>query len=149
MKKRLQLILVGSLLLPCSTGVLLASNAHCRSWVAQAVTQIVKQVFERGQGLTIALGLAGLFRAAQMDERLTAGLTRIEAGTDAGVGVERDVTFDLCVQLSVGAGTGKQAEQANGKGSKFSHHDLSLLVVRYSVRSACMGSTEAARRAGM
>jgi len=39
MKKRLQLILVGSLLLPCSTGVLLASDAHCRSWVAEVATQ--------------------------------------------------------------------------------------------------------------
>ncbi|HZL28633.1 MAG TPA: PEP-CTERM sorting domain-containing protein [Acidobacteriaceae bacterium] len=44
MKKRLQLILVGSLLLPCSTGVLLASNAHCRSWVAQAATQSAEKV---------------------------------------------------------------------------------------------------------
>jgi len=43
-KKRLQLILVGSLLLPCSTGVLLASNAHCRGWVAQAATQSAEKV---------------------------------------------------------------------------------------------------------
>jgi PEP-CTERM motif len=44
MKKRLQLILVGSMLLPGSTGVLLASNAHCRTWVEQAATQAAKTV---------------------------------------------------------------------------------------------------------
>ena len=44
MKKRWQFILVGSLLLPCSTGMLLASNAHCRSWVAQAATQTTDTV---------------------------------------------------------------------------------------------------------
>jgi len=43
-KKQLQLILVGSMFLPGSTGVLLASNAHCRSWVEQAATQTVETV---------------------------------------------------------------------------------------------------------
>jgi PEP-CTERM motif len=43
-KKRLQLILAGSMLLPGSTGVLLAANAHCRSWVTQAATETAETV---------------------------------------------------------------------------------------------------------
>jgi hypothetical protein len=45
-KKRLQLILIGSLLVPGSTGVLLASDPRCHAWVAQAATEAVQTVVE-------------------------------------------------------------------------------------------------------
>jgi hypothetical protein len=46
-KKRLQVILIGSFLVPSSTGVLFASNARCHAWVAQAATEAVQTVVEK------------------------------------------------------------------------------------------------------
>jgi hypothetical protein len=46
-KKRLQVILIGSLLVPSSTGVLLASNARCHAWVAQVATEAAQTVVEK------------------------------------------------------------------------------------------------------
>jgi hypothetical protein len=44
-----------------------------------------------------------LLRAAQLNEGLSAGFFRAEAGADAGVGVQGDVAFNFGGEVVVGA----------------------------------------------
>jgi hypothetical protein len=63
--------------------------------------RILHEAFEPGEGAAFAMGLAGLLCAAETDEGLAARFLWAEAGSDAFVGVQRDVGFEFRGEVGV------------------------------------------------
>ena len=70
---------------------------------AQAVAEVVEQIFQPEEGAALAMGLAGLLGAPKVDEGLAASFLGREPGTDAGLGIEGDVGFQLGGEVALHA----------------------------------------------
>ncbi len=115
---------------------------------AQSITEVVDQIFNPGQRAAIAMRLPCLFRTAKANQRLAPGFCGIEPGTNACVCIQRDVALQLCAEIRFRSITPHKIAKTVSKCSQLTHDDLSFADRVYSVRKACIGSTEAARRAG-
>jgi hypothetical protein len=77
--------------------------------------------FEPGEDAALAMGLAGLLCAAELDERLSAGFFHGEAIADARVSVQSDVAFEFSVELAFDARAMKESAETKDEGSEFGH----------------------------
>jgi hypothetical protein len=123
-----------------------AGEARRLAKLAQREFQILCQVLKKGDGAALANGLARLLHSTQMDQRPSARLLWRHADADVVVDVQLEMALqfrgNLGTHLRVRLGPAEQAAEPGRPCSESSHN------VSYSDRNACMGSIEAARRAG-
>src|SRR5580698_747005 len=87
----------------------------------ETMFEIAEDGFEPGERAPFAMRLADLLRAAKTDESLAARFGCIEAGTDACVGVEGQMAFELCGKFCFLPPRVEESAQTKRKCSELSH----------------------------
>ena len=114
------------------------SSAH----LSQCESHILQKSLQRRQRGAIAVGLPGLFCAAEPHHRPAPRLLTAQPLPCRCVNVHRNVALELGIKFNCVAAH-EDSAQSQQKCTQFVQNNSS-----YSVRNACIGSIEAARRAG-
>ena len=87
---------------------------------AEAGAQVAHKNFKPGQRGAIAIELARRLGAAEVDESLSAGLSHGQAALHAALGVQRDMGFQLRIEVTRAAAGRNGVRKAEKKGTELS-----------------------------
>src|SRR5262245_26609092 len=110
---------------------------------ANRIGDVLTQRIQKRQTSAGPVALRRLCVRAQRDDRARAGLRVLRSGVQAVVEVELQMRFQLVGALAIVSATREEIRDAQAERSNRSHGPP------YSSRRAAIGSTRAARRAGM